>query len=76
MYDWHGGDAVLWNSVCALLNHRRLHPMLQTGFADVQIGKYLWRVYYLNDPARDLYVAVGQKAKERTSLARVLMLVL
>ena len=34
--DWHGGDAVLWNSVCALLNHRRLHPMLQTGFADVQ----------------------------------------
>ena len=45
-----------------------------TGFADVPIGKYLWRVYYLNDPARDLYVAVGQKAKERTSLARVLML--
>ncbi len=45
-----------------------------TGFADVQIGKSLWRVYYLNDPARDLYVAVGQKAKERTSLARVLML--
>ncbi len=33
--DWDGGDAVLWNSVCALLNHRRLHPVLQTGFADV-----------------------------------------
>lgn len=33
--DWRGGDAALWNAVCALLNHRRLHPMLQTGFAEV-----------------------------------------
>ena len=34
--DWDGGDAVLWSAVSALLNHRRLHRVLQTGFADVQ----------------------------------------
>jgi two-component system sensor histidine kinase QseC len=45
-----------------------------TGFADVKIDKTVWRVYYLNDRARDLSIAVGQKLKERTSLARVLTL--
>ena len=33
--DWDGGDATLWHAVCALLNHRRLHPVLQTGFDEV-----------------------------------------
>ena len=33
--DWEGGDAVLWSAVSTLLNHRRLHPALMYGFADV-----------------------------------------
>lgn len=45
-----------------------------TGFADVRIDKTLWRVYYLSDRAGDVSVAVGQKLRERTSLARVLVL--
>jgi len=34
--DWDGGDAVLWSSVSALLNHRRQHRLLQTGYFDVE----------------------------------------
>jgi 4-alpha-glucanotransferase len=33
--DWASGDATLWHAVCALLNHRRQHPILQTGFDEV-----------------------------------------
>jgi cyclomaltodextrinase / maltogenic alpha-amylase / neopullulanase len=34
--DWEGGDAVLWSSVSALLNHRRLHRILLTGYMDAE----------------------------------------
>ena len=33
--DWHNGDAVHWSAVSALLNHRRQHPVLQTGLMEV-----------------------------------------
>ena len=34
--DWDGGDAVLWSAVSAILNYRRLHRVLMTGYLDVE----------------------------------------